>query len=78
MSSEPTLIMPTIDEVEAQARELPPEDRKELGLRLLRRDDDAPFNDEWLEEARRRMKEIDEGRMELLSIDDLRRYLDAE
>lgn len=62
----------SIDELEAEAMKLPPEERVRLGEKLL---GSVPptldFEDEWAEETDRRVEEIESGAGKLVSSEEM-------
>ncbi|MEW5928936.1 MAG: addiction module protein [Gemmatimonadota bacterium] len=62
----------SIDELEAQAMMLSPEERLSLGERLLSSvDTGLQFEAEWAEEADRRVEEMRSGAVEMIPGDDV-------
>ncbi len=62
----------SIDELEAQAMMLSPEERLRLGERLLSSvDADLEFEAEWAEEADRRVEEMRSGAVEMVPGDEV-------
>lgn len=67
------------DKLFADAQELPSEERAVLALQLLDSlgEPDPEMERAWLEEARRRLEDVDAGRGQLLSWEDARRRIFA-
>lgn len=64
----------TIEELEAAALKLPPAERERLGEKLLSSvDTPLVFEDEWAEEADRRVEEIRSGSVKPVSGQDVLR-----
>jgi putative addiction module component (TIGR02574 family) len=61
------------EQLENGALHLPREDRSKLASRLLvsLEDDDFELSPEWAEELDRRVNEMDEGRAEMISSEEL-------
>jgi putative addiction module component (TIGR02574 family) len=55
-----------VDDIEAQAMALTPEQRSELIERLLAKEDAFALSPEWEEEIKRRVEELEAGRTEFI------------
>ena len=68
---------PTIDEIEAQALALSPQERAELIERLIASVEPAPsLNPQWTVEIARRLADLDAGRSRFISADALNQLAD--
>ncbi|MGD0505989.1 MAG: addiction module protein [Steroidobacteraceae bacterium] len=68
------------DTIEEEAMSLPPRERAKLAERLLESLDNLPERDVealWLDVAERRAREIDEGRVQLVTPEDLEQRVRA-
>jgi putative addiction module component (TIGR02574 family) len=64
----------SIEELEVAAMQLPPEDRERLGEKLLASvDTPLEYEDEWAEEADRRIEELLDGTVKPVSGDEVLR-----
>ena len=66
--------------IEEEALHLPVKERARLAHRLLESLDDLPESDSdrlWADEAARRAKEIDDGKVELVSAEELEQRVQA-
>lgn len=69
-----------LTQIEAEALSLPETERAELAQKLLLSLDDPSEGEiaaNWLEEAQRRAKELDEGIVQPISADEVRRKAQA-
>lgn len=69
-----------IKQIEEQALHLSQEERAELAQKLLLSLDELPEGDiqkEWIAEAQRRAKEIDQGRVSPISAEEVRKKAQA-
>ncbi len=62
----------TIEQLVEEAMKLPPEERERLGVKLLSSvDRGLMFEDEWAEEARRRLEQLENGSVEAIPAEDV-------